>query len=148
MSAAPDMVLVLGLPSNDNRTDPADVARRRSFLDSVARGGCYECGCAPGDVHDTDCLVERCPLCGGQCYSCMCPFALAGYVVTQWDIGGMLSLRERYPELRDISAARWGELFAAHDDECDRVGRIPWGSEHLAPPRRFITLAKIDGGRS
>lgn len=107
---------------------------------------CHECGVAVGEVHVHNCLFERCPLCGGQYFSCMCPFALAGYMVVRWDIGGMHGLKARYPELNTMPRERWLDFYELHRRECDRVGRIRWGFEHLAAPRKFIVLPVIQEG--
>jgi len=33
---------------------------------------CRDCGVKPGQLHVWTCMMERCPVCGGQAYGCEC----------------------------------------------------------------------------
>lgn len=33
---------------------------------------CRDCDVAPGKLHVWTCMMERCPVCGGQAYGCDC----------------------------------------------------------------------------
>lgn len=41
-----------------------------------ARAGhrCSDCGVAPGGFHHLGCDLQRCPVCGGQMFTCGCRF--------------------------------------------------------------------------
>lgn len=48
----------------------------REFLDkhciTPKSSDCYDCGAKPGEIHNPNCDVQRCSVCGGQRLQCSC----------------------------------------------------------------------------
>jgi hypothetical protein len=42
----------------------------------IGQQPCRDCAVLRGQYHVLGCCVERCPVCGGQVFTCRCPYAV------------------------------------------------------------------------
>lgn len=92
---------------------------------------CPDCGCAPGDLHEPGCDVERCPACGKQLISCGCAIPWSG----TWP--GVEECQRLGWYARMVPGRGWVPCEKDHPDATENLNRLATDAVWNVREQRF-----------
>lgn len=113
--------------------------------DEVEIDTCPKCGVAPDQLHAFGCDVERCPYCGGQLFSCLCPASDNGVPdddrmawTGEWP--GVAECREFGWYAKRVEGKGWVRCQAGEPDACEDLNRLydPQEARWDRKKKRFV----------
>jgi hypothetical protein len=97
--------------------------------DDTEEDTCPGCGVAPGELHADGCDIERCPYCGSQLISCLCPASEQGVPADdcmpwtgEWP--GVSECREFGWYAKRVEGKGWVRCESEEPGACEDLNRL------------------------